>query len=122
MQQSQKRGSLMRVEGITSINRRLRKFGQKLNTASYLREPRIDVLNISLDNPIPAHLGVHIKENGILEFGIEFLNPPRKDINFQFLSSVRSFVDEASMDMWWRNILEIRDVVQALNEEQHRIL
>lgn len=111
----------MRVIGITGINRRLRRFGQKLNTAQYLLEPRVDVLCIPHDDPIPARIGVRVKD-GYLVFGIKILTPPQEHFKGPFLSSTNSFVDEASMDTWWQSILEMRDLCQNLTEEKHQVI
>lgn len=108
----------MQVDGLSSINRRLRPYGLKLNIAHYLSEPRVDLCRSDRQQGhVPALVGVKIKPDGGLVFGIRYLcsvEPGGRSV----LSS-DAFLTDEEIDNWWQRLSSLRDLCKELNTENH---
>lgn len=94
----------MKVENIRSINKRLKKFNQRLNTADYLSWPRVEPIGFQR---VPFLLWAKINGD-VLIFGIGYLYPPNHN-------------PWAGTDEWFTKISEARELCETLNKEEHRV-
>lgn len=106
----------MKVENIRSINKRLKKFNQRLNTADYLSWPRIEPIGFQR---VPFLLWVKINGD-VLIFGIGYLYPP-SHYPWEGTDESVKFVTGEEIDEWFTKISEARELCETLNKEEHRV-
>lgn len=108
----------MQVDGLSSINRRLRPYGLKLNIAHYLSEPRVDLCRSDLQKgQAPALVGVKIGPNGVLSFGLRYLcsaEPGGRSV-----LSMSDFLTDTEIDNWLQRLSGLRELCRELNTENH---
>lgn len=108
----------MQVNGLSDINRRLRPYGLKLNIAHYLSEPRVDLCRSDRrQGQVPALVGVKIKPDNSLVFGIRYIYSAEPG-GHSVLSS-DAFLTDEEINNWWQRLSNLRDLCKELNAENH---
>lgn len=110
----------MQVDGLSGINRRLRPYGLKLNIAHYLSEPRVDLCRSERrQGQVPALVGVKIKPDNSLVFGIRYIYSAESGGHSVF--STTEFLTDAEIDTWLQRLSGLRDLCRELNAEKHAV-
>lgn len=110
----------MQVDGLSGINRRLRPYGLKLNIAHYLSEPRVDLCRSERrQGQVPALVGVKIKPDNSLVFGIRYIYSAESGGHSVF--STTEFLTDSEIDTWLQRLSGLRDLCRELNAEKHTV-